>query len=132
MNYAVIARKANGKLRLCLDPKPLNKALQRCHFPYASVEDILRSWARARFLLKSIARMADEAYRREFPTYDLCHTLWQVQMESYMPFGIWPASKIFQLRFHEAVEGLEGTYRIADVILVARHWRHDEGCRCRS
>ena len=26
VNSVVIARKANGKLRLCLDPKPLNKA----------------------------------------------------------------------------------------------------------
>ena len=36
-----------------------------------------------------------------------------------MPFGISPASKIFQLRFHETSEGLDGVYAIADDILVA-------------
>ena len=66
VNSVVIARKANGKLRLCLDPKPFGRY----------------KWNR-------------------------------------MPFGISPASEIFQLRLHEAVEGLEGTYVIADDILVA-------------
>ena len=33
--------KANGNLRLCLDPKALNKALKRCHFPMLVIEDIL-------------------------------------------------------------------------------------------
>ena len=27
----VVARKSNGNIRLCLDPRPLNKALKRCH-----------------------------------------------------------------------------------------------------
>ena len=36
-----------------------------------------------------------------------------------MPFGISPASEIFQLRLHEAVEGLDGEYATTDDILVA-------------
>ena len=36
-----------------------------------------------------------------------------------MPFVMWPANLIFQFRLHEAVEGLERPYEIADVILVA-------------
>ena len=39
-------------------------------------------------------------------------------MESYASRNF-PTSEIFQLRLGEAVEGLEGTYGIADVILVA-------------
>lgn len=35
-----------------------------------------------------------------------------------IPFGIEPASEIFQWRLHEAVEGLDGVYAIADDILV--------------
>lgn len=34
------------------------------------------------------------------------------------PFGIEPATEIFQLRLHEAVEGLDGVYAIADDIPV--------------
>ena len=29
----VVNKKSNGKIRLCLDPQPLNKALKRCHYP---------------------------------------------------------------------------------------------------
>ena len=36
-----------------------------------------------------------------------------------MPFGIWPGSEIFQLRSHEAVEGLQRIYGIPNVNLVA-------------
>ena len=36
-----------------------------------------------------------------------------------MPFGISPASEIFQLRLHESVQGFPGVYAIADDILVA-------------
>ena len=36
-----------------------------------------------------------------------------------MPFGIPPTSEIFQLRLHEAVEGLDGVYAIVDDILVS-------------
>ena len=35
------------------------------------------------------------------------------------PFWISPASEIFQLRLNEAVEGLDGVYAAADVMLVA-------------
>ena len=58
MNSVVIVRNANGKLRLCLDPKPLNKALKRCHLPMPALTKYCRSSARPRFLLKSIARIA--------------------------------------------------------------------------
>lgn len=57
VNSVVIARKANGKLRLCLDPKPLNKALKRSHFPMPVIEDILPELGKAKCSLKSIARV---------------------------------------------------------------------------
>ena len=49
VNSVEIARKANGKLRLCLDPKPLNKALKRSHFP---IEDILPELGKAKMFTK--------------------------------------------------------------------------------
>ena len=29
----VVVKKPNGKLKICIDPKPLNKALKRNHYP---------------------------------------------------------------------------------------------------
>lgn len=36
----VVVAKPNGKLRLCLDPKDLNKAIQREHYPLPNIEDV--------------------------------------------------------------------------------------------
>ena len=37
----VVSTKRNGKVRLCIDPKPLNNALKRNHYPLPSFEDVL-------------------------------------------------------------------------------------------
>ena len=37
----VVAEKPNGKLRVCIDPQHLNKALKRSHYPLPVIEDIL-------------------------------------------------------------------------------------------
>ena len=37
----VIVKKQDGSLRLCLDPKPLNKALKRCHYPMLTMDELL-------------------------------------------------------------------------------------------
>ena len=36
----VVVPKKNGMLRLCLDPKDLNKAIQREHYPLPTIEDV--------------------------------------------------------------------------------------------
>lgn len=36
----VAVRKPNGKIRLCIDPKPLNKALKRNHYPLPTIDDL--------------------------------------------------------------------------------------------
>ncbi len=36
----VVVPKKNGKLRICLDPKDLNRAIQREHYPLPTIEDV--------------------------------------------------------------------------------------------
>ena len=36
----VVVPKANGKLRICLDPQDLNRAILREHYPLPTVEDV--------------------------------------------------------------------------------------------
>ena len=36
----VMSRKSNGKLRICLDPKDLNKAIKRCHHKTPTLDEI--------------------------------------------------------------------------------------------
>lgn len=37
----VVTEKPNGRLRVCIDPQHLNKALKRGHYPLPVIEDIL-------------------------------------------------------------------------------------------
>ena len=48
ISATVIVPKPNGKIRLCIDPKPLNKALKRNHYPLCTIEDVLPELAKAR------------------------------------------------------------------------------------
>lgn len=41
VNSLVITEKRNGSLRVCLDPKDLNKAILRCHYSIPTTEDVL-------------------------------------------------------------------------------------------
>ncbi|KAG1669986.1 hypothetical protein GQR58_017176 [Nymphon striatum] len=40
VNSMVVIRKTNNKIRLCLDPRDLNKAIKREHFPMKTVEEV--------------------------------------------------------------------------------------------
>lgn len=40
MSSLVVVEKLNGKVRLCLDPQDLNKAIQREHYPMQTVEEV--------------------------------------------------------------------------------------------
>ena len=41
----------NGKIRLCLNPQPLNKGLKQCHFPISMIEDILPDLTNAKVFM---------------------------------------------------------------------------------
>ena len=44
----VVLLKSNDKVRLCIDPKPLNKALSRNNHPIPTIEDVLPELSKAR------------------------------------------------------------------------------------
>ena len=44
----VVTTKKNGKVRLCIDPKPLNEALRRNHYPLPTIDDVLPLLSKAR------------------------------------------------------------------------------------
>ena len=52
VNNLVVVEKPNGKLRICLDPKDLNKATKRHHFHLPTTEEILASMSNARLFTK--------------------------------------------------------------------------------
>ena len=116
----VLVRKPNGKLRICIDPKDINKILKRSHYPMPTIEQLLPELNRAKV----------------FSTLDVKNRFWHVELDAdssklttfntpfgrfrwcRLPFGLSSAPEEFQRRQHQAVEGLPGVNSIHDDILV--------------
>ena len=56
VNSLVVVENPNGKLRICLDPKDLNAAIKRPHYPMPTLEDALSKMTGAKFFSKLDAR----------------------------------------------------------------------------
>lgn len=116
----VVVPKKNDGLRICLDPKDLNRAIRRELYPIPSIEDITHKFNKAKM----------------FSVLDAKNGFWQIQLDDEstylttfntpfgryrflrMPFGISSAPEIFQRRMHELIEGLRGVEVIADDFVV--------------
>ena len=108
------------KLRICLDPRDLNLAIKREHFPMPTIEEIATRLNGAKL----------------FSVFDASYGFWQVELDDEssslttfntpfgryrwkrMPFGINSAPEVWQRKMREHVEGLKGVEVIADDFVV--------------
>ena len=105
----VIVKKPNGKIRVCLDPRDLNRAIKHSHYPLPTIEEVATRLGGAKV----------------FSVLDAKCGFWHVKLDeksSYLttmntPFGINSAPEVWQQRMHE-LEGLTGAEVIADDFLV--------------
>ena len=120
VNALVTVEKPNGKLRVCLDPRPLNKAIKRQHFRLPTTEEILNSLHGATV----------------FSKLDASNGYWQIAIDDSstdlltfgtpfgrykflrMPFGIHSASEIFQREISKIISEAEGALHMQDDIVV--------------
>ena len=116
----VVAKKKNKKLRVCMDPSDLNRAVMREHFPMQTVEDV-------------VSRMPNA---KVFSVLDANHGFWQVKLSkdssklatfnspfgrySYtrLPFGIASAPEVFQKVMSHLFQDIEGVEVIVDDLVV--------------
>ena len=93
----VVERKKNGKLRVCLDPRPLNKALKRAHYPMPVVDDLLPALANAQVF--SVCDLRSGFWHISLDEESSYLTTFATPFGRYrwlrMPFGISPAPEIF-------------------------------------
>ena len=114
----ITVKKSNGNVRICLDPKPLNRALKRSHYPVPTLTDILPEFTKARIFTVADVRNGFWHVQLDRASSDL--TTLNTPFGRYcwrrLPFAISPAPEIFQRKLHEALEGMDGVYTIADDI----------------
>ena len=125
----VVVSKPNGKIRLCLDPKDLNKAVQREHYPLPTIEDVATRLHGAKVFTKLDVRNGfwhvvldeDSSYLTTFNT-PFGRYRWR-----RMPFGIRSAPEAFQRKMHELIEGMSNIEVVADDFVVVGYGQtHEE------
>ena len=116
----VVVHKPNGSLRICLDPHDLNPALKRNTHPVPTIDEILPDMTRAKVFTKCDVRSGFWHVQLDKESADL--TTFGTPFGRFrwnrMPFGIAPASEIFQKKLEQALEGLEGIRNIHDDIVI--------------
>ena len=113
--------KPNGQLRVCLDPRPLNKAIKREHFQIPTFDDVI----------------AELNGKRKFTIIDMRDGYWNIMLDdvssklctfntpfgrySYLrlPFGISSAPEVFQRKNYELFGDIPNVHIIFDDMIIA-------------
>lgn len=122
VNQMVVVPKKNGEIRICIDPKPLNKALQREHFKLPTLDDILPEIQDAKVFTKLDIKDAYWHVRLDEDSSKLTTMITPFGFRvrwTRLPFGLCVSSEIFQRKLSEALQGLPGCLNVADDIVVA-------------
>lgn len=116
----VATTKKNGDIRICIDPRPLNEALQRETYKLPTLDELLPNLASAKVFTKldlthAYWHLVLDAESRKLTTFI---TPWGRFRWIRLPFGIKVSSEIFQKRLHQAIGGLKGVLCKADDVIV--------------
>ena len=116
----VVVRKKEGRLRLCLDPKDLNQAIQRERYPLPTIEDVATRLHGAKVFTKLDVRNGFWHVKPDDSSSDLTalNTPFGRCRWKRMPFGIRSAPEVFQRRMHELIEGMPDVEVVADDLLL--------------
>lgn len=116
----VIVQKANNDIRICIDPKDLNKAIKREHFHVPSLEELTYELSGAKY----------------FSTLDCSNGFWHVKLDDKskklttfntpfgrycfkrLPYGLRNSSEIFFKRISDLFSSIDGIKIYVDDILI--------------
>ena len=112
----VVIPKKDGKLRICLDPQDLNRAILHEHYPLPTIEEVATRLHGAKVFTVLDVRHGFRHVPLDNKSSFL--TTFNTPFGRYrwkrMPFGISSAPEVFQRRMHEVIEGLPGIEVVAD------------------
>lgn len=129
----VLIMKKNGRMRICLDPRYINRSLKREHYQLPSREEIEAELAGAVMFTKLDANSGFHQIPLDEDTSKIC--TFSTPFGRYrflrLPFGIASAPEVFQKAMTEVFENLPGTRVYVDDILIwgASKEQHDQRLR---
>ena len=125
----VVVSKKNGDIRICLDPRNLNKYLVRSVHHTASWEDVQHSFKNGQFFSTLDAKSG--YWTKKLSSESQLLTAFNTPFKKYcfvrLPFGLSVSSEIFCEQMDKALAGIPGTFPCADDVKVqgSTEERHD-------
>ena len=120
VNSCVCVTKPNGSIRLCLDPKDLNKAIKRPHYYTPTLEDILPKLNGAKYF--SILDARSGYWNMKLDEKSSLLTTFNTPFGRYkynrLPFGLNLSQDIFQKKIDETFGSIPGCVGIADDLVI--------------
>jgi transposase InsO family protein len=126
----VIAAKKNGSLRICLDPRPLNCAVQRAHFQLPTINEIAAKLHGAQYFSVLDASSGFWTTQLDDESADLCTFGTPFGRYQYLrlPYGLNCASEVFHAKIKQLLENVDGVDSFIDDIICWGRTKseHDE------
>ena len=106
LNSIVPAKKPDGFLRLCLDPKDLNQAIKRNQWYSRTVDDILPELAHSKYFSLFDAKSGywHVPLEKESSFLTTFHTPWGKYRWLRLPFGLRVAEDVFSRKNRQSAE----------------------------
>ena len=116
----VVVPKPSGKVRICVDMKPLNENVMRKFHPLPAVDETLAQLSGARIFTKPDANAGfwQIPLAKEFCPLTTFITPFGRYQFNALPFGITSAPKLFQKRMNALLSNLKGVLCLMDDVLV--------------
>ncbi|XP_075741826.1 uncharacterized protein LOC142792927 [Rhipicephalus microplus] len=116
----VVVHKNDGTLRICMDPRAVNRSIKREHYPMPSPEDIESELAGAQYISRLDANAGFHQIPLDEATSRICTFATPFGRYRFLrlAFGISSASEVFQKTLTEMFEGLPGVRVYVDDVLI--------------
>ena len=131
VNPIVIVEKPNTrKIHICMDPNNLNEHICHEHYPIPTLDDAIAKIGNSKFYSKLDLTSGHWQVKLDYESSLL--TTFNTPFGRYrfkrMPFGIKSAQEVFQKKFDEVCENLEGCFKIVDDVIISRKSKqeHDQ------
>ncbi|XP_047484153.1 uncharacterized protein K02A2.6-like [Penaeus chinensis] len=120
VNSMVCTMKKDGSLRICLDPKDLNKAIKRSYHKTPTQEEFTHKFADSKYFSKLDVKNGYWSVTLDETSSFL--TTFNTPFGRYrylrMPFGLVMSQDVFQQKMDQILENCPGTIGIADDVVV--------------
>ena len=116
----VYIRKKNGKLRLRLNPKDLNRAIMRCHYKTPTMEELAHKLSDAQHFSKLDAKNGywSKPLDEESQLLTTFHLPFGRFCFRRMPFGLEMSQDVFMQRMDTILEKCPGTIGLIDDVIL--------------